>query len=207
MPYSGATGPPRGARVTPWSEQFWIVQFESAPNTWVGVPADDSLFTGDLLIRAASCDAYSQSGPATPIPLFLPVFESRGVFAWIESIDPINLSSGLPAVPLSQLEHQSARLAAWDYLNAIPTSPLRTASTRGDFRYLHFTPGKLLLALLFDWICLTVVWRCLRWFVNRKHNRRVRDHLCLRCGYPLRNLTGSTCPECGTPFGEPPNPA
>lgn len=33
-----------------------------------------------------------------------------------------------------------------------------------------------------------------------KCRRFIRDDECIRCGYPLRQLEGDCCPECGTPF-------
>ncbi len=42
------------------------------------------------------------------------------------------------------------------------------------------------------------IWGAAMIHVYRRDGRRQREHLCLKCGYDLRQTT-TVCPECGEP--------
>jgi|GEM_PF-4642815 len=67
---------------------------------------------------------------------------------------------------------------------------------------------------LFTSAVVFMCWVFARWITVWLVASAEVEHICLgtcrkcgKCGYPLKDLNSCVCPECGTPFGDPANPA
>lgn len=138
-------------------------------------------------------NAWSKAGLVTLDACFVPGAADPRIIRMLES-NPIS-RPGLDK-PGTLAEYQTTRIPA----DLLRRTVHRLVYFEGIWRWEKFQPeGELLTirAVFPFWAPLMLTSTiCVVAIITHKRQRRVRDRLCLRCGYDLR-ASPERCPECG----------
>lgn len=146
--------------------------------------------------RVCSVSALCHEEPASPIPLLLPITKSIRC--------DINLSPSLQGETPGSKETVVIRSLVTQSLNA---DPRWAGLPTSDGQRIRMIAWVELIGTVTVFLCWLFARWITIWLVASSGVQHLGRATCGTCGYPLHDLDSHTCPECSTPFGEPPNPA